>query len=42
MQLSNPSLPMQKRMSGSRLGYTGGVEGGGGTAIYGLYRDVPL
>ena len=25
MQLSNPSLPVQKRMSGSRLGYTGGV-----------------
>ena len=25
MQLSNPSLPVQKRMSGSRLGYTGCV-----------------
>ena len=40
MQLSNPSLPMQKRMSGSRLGYTWG--GGGGTALYGPYRYVPL
>ena len=25
MQLSNPSLPVQKHMSGSRLGYTGCV-----------------
>ena len=25
MQLNNPSLPVQKRMSGSRLGYTGCV-----------------
>ena len=38
MQLNNPSLPVQKRMSGSRLGYTGCVcvcvcvcgRGGGG------------
>ena len=36
MQLSNPSLPVQKRMSGSRLGYTGGVcvLGGGGVLPY--------
>ena len=31
MQLSNPSLPMQTRMSGSRLGYTRG--GGGGEVL---------
>ena len=30
MQLSNPSLPMQTRMSGSRLGYT---RGGGGEVL---------
>ena len=33
MQLNNPNLPLQKRMSGSRLGYTGCVcvcVGGGG------------
>ena len=46
MQLNNPSLPVQKRMSGSRLGYTGCVCvcvcGGGGTAICGPYTYVPL
>ena len=44
MQLSNPSLPVQKRMSGSRLGYTGGVYVCVGVLPYvGLpYRYVPL